>query len=81
MKASEGEIIEPDHAHYDEARVVFNGMFDRRPAVILRPTGTADVIQARSAWRKASGLPVRDPQRRPLGRRLLDPATTGSCST
>jgi hypothetical protein len=51
-----GEIIEPDHAHYDEARAVFNGMFDRRPAVILRPTGTADVIRA-LGLAKASGLP------------------------
>jgi len=51
-----GEIIEPDHAHYDDARVVFNGMFDRRPAVILRPTGTADVIRALGLV-KTSGLP------------------------
>ena len=41
-----GEVIEPGDAPYDEARGVFNGMFDRRPAVILRPTGTADVIRA-----------------------------------
>jgi FAD/FMN-containing dehydrogenase len=51
-----GEIIEPDHAHYDDARVVFNGMFDRRPAVILRPTGTADVIRALGLV-KTSGVP------------------------
>jgi FAD/FMN-containing dehydrogenase len=51
-----GEIIEPDHARYDDARVVFNGMFDRRPALILRPTGTADVIRALGLV-KASGLP------------------------
>ena len=31
-------------------------MFDRRPAVILRPTGTADVIRA-LGLAKASGLP------------------------
>ena len=65
-----GEIIEPDHAHYDDARVVFNGMFDRRPAVILRPTGTADVIRA-LGLAKASGAAVRDPRRRPFGRGLL----------
>jgi FAD/FMN-containing dehydrogenase len=41
-----GQIIEPGDASYDEKRAVFNGMFDRRPAAILRPTGTADVIRA-----------------------------------
>jgi FAD/FMN-containing dehydrogenase len=51
-----GEIIEPADAAYDDTRAVFNGMFDRRPAVILRPTGTADVIRAIGLAR-ASGLP------------------------
>ena len=41
-----GAVIEPGSPDYDEARVVFNGMFERRPAVILRPAGTADVIRA-----------------------------------
>jgi len=41
-----GEVIEPHDARYDETRQVFNAMFDRRPAAILRPTGTADVIRA-----------------------------------
>src|SRR3954454_4027517 len=41
-----GEVIEPSDAPYDETRQVFNAMFDRRPAAILRPTGTADVIRA-----------------------------------
>jgi FAD/FMN-containing dehydrogenase len=41
-----GKVIEPEDAQYDELRGVFNGMFDRRPAAILRPTGTADVIRA-----------------------------------
>ena len=42
----EGEIVEPGDASYDETRLVFNGMFDRRPAVILRPTDTAGVQAA-----------------------------------
>jgi FAD/FMN-containing dehydrogenase len=41
-----GAVIEPGSPEYDESRTVFNGMFDRRPATILRPAGTADVIRA-----------------------------------
>ena len=51
-----GEVIEPGDASYDERRGVFNGMFDRKPAVILRPTGTADVIRAIGLAR-LSGVP------------------------
>jgi FAD/FMN-containing dehydrogenase len=52
-----GEVIEPGNASYDEARTVFNGMFDRRPAAILRPAGTADVIRAIGLAR-LGGLPL-----------------------
>src|SRR5579884_4182269 len=41
-----GEVIEPGDARYEDACVVFNGMFARRPGVVLRPAGTADVIRA-----------------------------------
>jgi FAD/FMN-containing dehydrogenase len=51
-----GEVTEPGDQSYDERREVFNGMFDRRPAVILRPTGTADVIRAVGLAR-LTGLP------------------------
>ncbi|HLZ68620.1 MAG TPA: FAD-binding oxidoreductase [Dehalococcoidia bacterium] len=41
-----GELIEPGMAGYDEARSVWNGNIDRRPALIARCSGVADVIAA-----------------------------------
>ncbi len=42
-EAFEGEIILPGSAGYDAARIVWNGMIDRRPAVVARPAGVEDV--------------------------------------
>ena len=41
-----GPVIGPDAPDYDELRKVWNAMIDRRPGLILRCTGTADVMQA-----------------------------------
>jgi FAD/FMN-containing dehydrogenase len=41
-----GELIRPQDAGYDAARAVFNAMIDRRPALIARCTGVADVTAA-----------------------------------
>jgi len=40
-----GELIRSVDDGYDTSRAVFNGMIDKRPAMIVRCAGTADVIQ------------------------------------
>jgi FAD/FMN-containing dehydrogenase len=40
-----GEIVRPEEDGYDAARAVFNGMIDKRPALIVRCAGTSDVIR------------------------------------
>jgi FAD/FMN-containing dehydrogenase len=44
--AIRGPVLRPEDDGYDEARTVYNAMIDRRPAVIVRPTGAADVMTA-----------------------------------
>jgi FAD/FMN-containing dehydrogenase len=38
-------ILTPNDPDYATARKIWNGMIDRKPSVIVRPTGIADVIQ------------------------------------
>jgi hypothetical protein len=52
-----GQVLRPGDGGYDEARAVWNGMIDKRPAVIARCTGTADVVSALQ-HAKAEGLEV-----------------------
>ena len=41
-----GRLISADHADYDIARAVWNGAIDRRPRLIARCMGAADVVRA-----------------------------------
>jgi len=52
-----GQQIRPGEAGYDDARAIINGMIDRRPALVVRPTGAADIIDAVNVGRE-HGLPV-----------------------
>jgi len=68
-----GEVIVPGDAAYDAARSVWNAMIDRRPALVARCVGTADVLHAvsfarehglelciRAGGHNIAGLAVRD---------------------
>src|SRR3954466_8380460 len=44
--ALRGTVIRPGDPDYDEARSVWNASHDKRPALIIRCAGTADVIKA-----------------------------------
>jgi FAD/FMN-containing dehydrogenase len=46
LAAFRGEVVRPGDAGYDEHRKVWNGSIDRRPAVVARCAGVADVIDA-----------------------------------
>src|SRR5262245_36091273 len=41
-----GELLEPGNAGYDDARRIWNAAWDRKPALIARCAGAADVVQA-----------------------------------
>ena len=41
-----GPVLLPDDAGFEEARTLWNGMIERRPALVARCIGTADVIEA-----------------------------------
>jgi FAD/FMN-containing dehydrogenase len=53
----QGPVIGPADAGYDEARTLFYGGFDRRPAAIVRVADSADVARVIKGARDA-GLPL-----------------------
>ena len=45
-KGFRGQLLRPGDHNYDDARRVWNGMIDKRPALIVRAAAVTDVIQA-----------------------------------
>lgn len=50
-----GDVLTPADPRYEEARVVFNGSIDRRPALIAQASSTADV-QAALRFARETGM-------------------------
>ena len=44
--AFSGSLIVPNHERYEEVRKVHNGLIDKRPLLIARCHGTADVVES-----------------------------------
>ncbi|AXE94826.1 FAD-binding oxidoreductase [Paraburkholderia sp. 22099] len=55
--AVRGELLLPDDAGFDEARSIWNAMIDKRPAMILRCAGVADVRRG-VAFARDNDLPL-----------------------
>ena len=53
----EGRLIRPGDADYDNARKIYNGMFDRRPSIIARCASTGGVVAALKLARE-NRLPI-----------------------
>ena len=56
-KTFRGDLLRPNSSEYDSARKVWNGMIDRRPAVIARCKSVGDV-QAAVRFGRENDLPV-----------------------
>ncbi|WP_027800639.1 FAD-binding oxidoreductase [Paraburkholderia dilworthii] len=55
--AVRGQLVLPDDSGFDEARSIWNAMIDRRPAMILRCAGVADVRRG-MAFARDNELPL-----------------------
>ena len=52
-----GELLQPTHQSYDEVRRVHNGLIDKRPSLIARCRGAADIADAVKLGR-STGLEI-----------------------
>lgn len=52
-----GRVVAPGDEEYGEARRVWNGAIDRRPAVVVGCSGTTDVLNS-ICFARSEGLPI-----------------------
>ena len=52
-----GLFLQPHDDGYEAARRVHNGLVDKRPALIARCSGVADVIAKLDLWRLKASIP------------------------
>lgn len=72
-----GSVLRPSDPEYDDARSIWNGMVDRRPTLIVRCEGAADVIATLGFARKyAIEFTVRAGGHNVAGRALCDGIVT-----
>jgi FAD/FMN-containing dehydrogenase len=57
LEAFSGDLLLPDEPGYEEARHGFNGLIDKRPALIARCLGEADIADA-IAYARGAGLEI-----------------------
>ena len=76
-----GELVRPEDAEYDDARVVWNGVIDRSPALVVRCAGVADVQRAVGFARETElPLSVRGGGHNVAGTAVCDDGLVVDCS-
>src|SRR4051812_663620 len=77
-----GDALRPGDDDYDTARAVWNGMIDRKPALIARCADTADVVAAvRFAGEQGLGVAVRGGGHNAAGLAVADGALVVDLAT
>ncbi len=68
-----GQLLQPSDSDYEEARRVHNGLVNKRPALIARCRGTADILDAVTLAKKLKlEVAVRGGGHNVAGRATLD---------
>jgi FAD/FMN-containing dehydrogenase len=76
-----GDVLLPTDEGYDEARSIWNAAIDRRPAVIVRPLGAADVMAAvRFAREQSLEISIRGGGHHVAGHAVTDGGLMIDCS-
>src|SRR4029077_14461646 len=72
-KTFTGQLLQPSDPSYEEVRKVHNGLVDKRPALIARCQGVADIIEAAKLARtRKLEAAVRGGGHNVAGRALID---------